>query len=185
MVVGRDEVLPALAEVFRERGYEGASLALISQATGLGKGSLYHFFPGGKAQMAAAVLAEVDAWFAHHVFAPLRDGTRPREDIAAMLDAVDGYFRTGRRVCLVGLFALGDARDAFVREVHGYFARWVDALTEALTRCGNAPAAAAALAEETVATIQGAIVLTRALDDPAIFARGMQRLRVRLGLKER
>lgn len=180
-VAGRDEVLPALAEVFREHGYEGASLTLISQATGLGKGSLYHFFPGGKAQMAAAVLAEIDAWFERHVFAPLRDGTRPQEDIAAMLDAVDGYFGTGRRVCLVGLFALADARDVFAREVHGYFARWVDALAQALARCGNAPAAA--LAEETLTTIQGAIVLTRALDDPAIFARSMQRLRVRLGLK--
>ncbi len=184
-VDGRKEVLPALAEVFREHGYEGASLSLISRATGLGKGSLYHFFPGGKAQMAAAVLAEIDAWFERHVFAPLRDGTRPREDIATMLDAVDGYFGTGRRVCLVGLFALGDARDAFAREVRAYFARWIEALAEALARGGNAPAAAAALAEETVTTIQGTIVLTRALEDPAIFARGMQRLRVRLGLQRR
>src|SRR5687767_6837809 len=57
-VVDRADLLPLLAEVFRSHGYEGATLALISQATGLGKGSLYHFFPGGKAQMAADVLAE-------------------------------------------------------------------------------------------------------------------------------
>lgn len=178
-VGGRDEVLPVLAEVFREHGYEGASLSVISRATGLGKGSLYHFFPGGKAEMAAAVLSEIDAWFERRVFVPLRDGTRPRENVAAMLDAVDKYFAAGRRICLVGLFALGDTRDAFAREVHAYFARWIGALTDALTRCGNAPATAAALAEETVATIQGAIVLARALDDPGIFTRALQRLRVR------
>jgi AcrR family transcriptional regulator len=182
---GREEALPALAEVFREHGYEGASLFLISQATGLGKGSLYHFFPGGKAQMAAAVVAEIDAWFERHVFAALRDTRRPREDIAAMLEAVDQYFGTGRRVCLVGLFALGDARDAFTREVHAYFARWVGALADALVRSGNGRAAATALAEETVGAIQGAIVLTRALDDPGIFGRALQRLRSRLGLERR
>jgi hypothetical protein len=29
----------------------------------LGKGSLYHFFPGGKEDMAKAVLDEVAVWF--------------------------------------------------------------------------------------------------------------------------
>ena len=50
-------MLGALGEVFRAHGYEGASLTLITQATGLGKGSLYNFFPDGKEQMAAEVLA--------------------------------------------------------------------------------------------------------------------------------
>ena len=59
----RAGILPVLAEVFRAHGYEGASLSLITRATGLGKGSLYHLFPGGKAEMAACGLAEIDAWF--------------------------------------------------------------------------------------------------------------------------
>lgn len=184
-VADRGQILPALAEVFREHGYEGASLTVITRATGLGKGSLYHFFPGGKAEMAAAVLAEIDSWFERQVFAPLRRARRPREGIEATLDAVEDYFRTGRRVCLIGLFALGEARDAFGRELRGYFVHWIGALTQALERCGNSRKTAAALAEETVATIQGAIVLTRALDDPGIFTRALQRLRPRLGLQRR
>ena len=59
--VERSQVLRALGEVFRAHGYEGASLTLITEATGLGKGSLYHLFPGGKEQMAAEVLADIDA----------------------------------------------------------------------------------------------------------------------------
>ena len=74
---GRADLLPQLAEVFRAHGYEGATLALISEATGLGKGSLYHFFPGGKAQMAAEVLAEIDGWFETNIFAPLRKAEDP------------------------------------------------------------------------------------------------------------
>jgi AcrR family transcriptional regulator len=53
MIAERSDTLPTLAEVFREHGYEDASLSLLSQATGLGKGSLYHFFPGGKEEMAS------------------------------------------------------------------------------------------------------------------------------------
>jgi AcrR family transcriptional regulator len=56
----RADVVPLLAEIFRELGFEGATLSRITERTGIGKGSLYHFFPGGKEEMAAAVLAEVD-----------------------------------------------------------------------------------------------------------------------------
>ena len=176
-VAQRADVVRALGECFREYGYEGASLALIGEATGLGKGSLYHFFPGGKEEMASAVLSEIDAWFEQNVFAPLRGANRPDESIAAMFDAVETYFRSGRRVCLVGAFALGETRDRFARDVRGYFARWIEALRRALLRAGWDEAASSALSEEVVAGIQGAIVLARGLDDPQTFARALKRLR--------
>ncbi|MDU6377660.1 MAG: helix-turn-helix domain-containing protein, partial [Bradyrhizobium sp.] len=44
----RADVIPLIAEVFREFGFEGTSLSRITEKTALGKGSLYHFFPGGK-----------------------------------------------------------------------------------------------------------------------------------------
>ena len=176
----RADVLPALGEVFREHGFEGASLALIGARTGLGKGSLYHFFPGGKEEMAAAVLAEIDAWFAREIFAPLQGARDPGKAIAAMLAATDAYFRSGRRVCLIGAFALGDVRDRFARRVDGYFAAWQEALAAALRRLGHRKAAAAALSEEAVAGIQGALVLARARNDPEIFRRSLRRLGERL-----
>ena len=181
-VGGRADLLPLLGEVFREHGYEGASLAAITERTGLGKGSLYHFFPRGKEEMATAVLAEIDAWFEREVFAPLRDGEAPAVAIAAMFRSVETYFRSGRRVCLIGSFALGDTRDRFAQAVRGYFDAWRGTLAVALRRRGHRPAAARALAEEVVAGIQGALVLARAVDDPAVFTRSMRRLEARLAL---
>ncbi len=180
MVAERADTLPALAEVFREHGYEGTSLSLISHATGLGKGSLYHFFPGGKEEMASAVLAEIATWFGTNVFAPLEDAEESAQASTAMFDAVELYFRSGERICLLGALALSDGRDRFGSQVRGYFARWVAALAGALTRSGRDRRQAGALAEETVAGIQGAIVLARALDEPDAFSRTMARLRVRL-----
>lgn len=177
---GRADLLPALGEVFREHGFDGASLSAITARTGLGKGSLYHFFPGGKEEMAAAVLAEIESWFEREIFAPLRRAGDADVAIAAMFRAVDTYFRSGRRVCLVGAFALGDARDRFAAAVKGYFRAWRDALAAALRRRGHKAAAARTLAEETVAGIQGALVLARAADDPAVFARLLTRIEARL-----
>lgn len=169
--------------MFREHGYEGASLTLITKATGLGKGSLYHLFPGGKQQMAAEVLAEIDGWFERNVFVPLRKTEDARAGIAHMFEAVDAYFRSGRRVCLVGVFALGAARDEFAAAVRGYFKAWDEALAAALRRAGHERAEAAALSEDVLAGIQGALVLARAADDAKVFTRTLGRLKKRVGIK--
>ncbi|MDR3507920.1 MAG: TetR/AcrR family transcriptional regulator [Caulobacteraceae bacterium] len=172
----RGELIPVLGEIFREHGYEGASLSVIGERTGLGKGSLYHFFPGGKAQMAAEVLDEVGAWFEANLYRPLRQEPDPRRAVGLMRQACLDYFRSGRRVCLVGAFALDNVRDRFAAAIRGYFIGWIEALTQALQRGGLEAAVAQNLAEGAVADIQGALVLSRALDDPSLFVRSLGRI---------
>lgn len=179
-VSARNDILPLLAEVFRAHGYEGATLSLISEATGLGKGSLYHFFPGGKQQMAEEVLAEIDGWFEANVFAPLRESKDPKRAMLAMIDNVDAYFRLGRRICLVGVIALGSSRDMFVDQVKGYFVDWKEALAGTLRRSGLSASAAKLRAEEALVAIQGALILARAEDDAGVFRRAMADLKTRL-----
>ncbi|MEW6436859.1 MAG: TetR/AcrR family transcriptional regulator [Pseudomonadota bacterium] len=183
-VYEKADVVPLLAEVFRELGYEGATLSRITERTGLGKGSLYHFFPGGKEDMAAAVLADIDDWFTRHIYQPLETG-EPRAAIAKMWDEIAAYFRSGRRICLIGAFALDATRDKFAAAIRVYFARWIDALASALRRGGLPPAAARAQAETIVLGIQGALVLARGLSDEAIFTRAVARLARELALPDR
>ena len=171
----RENAIPALAEAFREHGFEGASLAVLSKATGLGKGSLYNFFPGGKEEMMGAVLADVDHWFAETVFAPLEHVQHPARAVTQMIEDVTAYFRSGRRVCLVGALGLNSSGAAFNAKISGYFARWISALAQCLEVASVPPASAAQLAEEAVSGIQGAIVLARALGDDAAFNRVVDR----------
>ncbi|MHC2075993.1 TetR/AcrR family transcriptional regulator [Agrobacterium tumefaciens] len=180
MVAEKSDAVASLAEVFREHGYEGASLALIGKATGLGKGSLYHFFPNGKEEMVQAVLVEIEQWFEDSVYSPLRDGDDANAAITAMLDETAKYFRSGRRVCLVGALAVTNTRDLFAQAIRRYFVAWVDALQAALVRQGRDAEQARLLSEDAVLSIQGAIVLSRALDDPAIFQRAIDQLHSRL-----
>jgi TetR/AcrR family transcriptional regulator, lmrAB and yxaGH operons repressor len=180
MVADRADVLPVLGEVFREHGFEGASLSIIGERTGLGKGSLYHFFPGGKEEMAEAVLGEIDTWFEAKIFRPLREEQDARRAITHMIKAVEEYFRSGRRVCLVGALALNESRDLFARQIKRYFADWNEALAGALIRAGHDRKIARSLAEETLAAIQGGLVMARAMSDPALFQRTLARLKAKL-----
>lgn len=183
--VDRGDAIPALAELFRERGFAGASLSEIAARTGFGKGSLYRLFPGGKEDMARAVLCEVAEWFETQVFRPLRESEDPAAGIDHMFAAVLHFFHSGRRICLVGTFALDDTRDRFAPEVRSYFATWARVLAAALCRSGFAAKAARETAEDVVAGIQGALVLARARGDPAVFSRAMMRLRRRTRITRR
>jgi TetR/AcrR family transcriptional repressor of lmrAB and yxaGH operons len=100
----RAALVAPLAEMFREHSFEGTSLSLINKRTGLGKGSLYHFFPGGKDEMAAAVLDDIACGFEDNLFTPLKAGNDPKAAIRCMFQTVDDYFRSGRRTCLFGAF---------------------------------------------------------------------------------
>ncbi|HUO54505.1 MAG TPA: helix-turn-helix domain-containing protein [Rhodoblastus sp.] len=52
----RHRALKIIAEVFRRFGYEAATMSILSRETGLGRSSLYYHFPGGKQEMALAML---------------------------------------------------------------------------------------------------------------------------------
>ena len=131
----------------------------------------------GKEEMAGAVLGEIEAWFTTHIFAPLQWDLDAASAIDRMFRAVVEYFDSGRRVCLVGAFALATSRDRFAKQVRSYFRMWKEALAAALVRIGRDKSAAEQLAEEALAVIQGSLVLARALDDRTVFARSMTKLR--------
>ena len=175
-VFEKSDAIGLVAEVFRELGYEGASMSEITARTKLSKGSLYHFFPGGKEEMAAEIMANIDAWFVTEMFRPLEED-EPRAAIARMWETTDSYFRSGRRICLIGAFALDETRDRFSGTIRGYFHRWIGALAGALVKAGLPTSEAKALAEEAVVGIQGALTLARAIGDDTIFGRTLTRLK--------
>src|SRR5689334_15238098 len=89
----KQEVLDRLTAAFRQFGYDGASLARLSKATGLGRSSLYHYFPNGKEDMAAAVLANAGARFEETVLAPLRaKDAPPRERLTRMVAGLAAFY---------------------------------------------------------------------------------------------
>ena len=75
--VDEDALLDRLSNVFRTHGFEGASLSLISKETGLQRASLYHRFPGGKEDMAKAVLERAWRWLDDHALSPLKEPEKP------------------------------------------------------------------------------------------------------------
>jgi TetR/AcrR family transcriptional repressor of lmrAB and yxaGH operons len=173
----KDEVLDRLLATFRDRGYDGASLAELAAATGLGKSSLYHHFPGGKAEMAEQVLAHLDRQLAGGVFAPVRSEASPAEKLGALLDGLDAFYEGGRRACLLERLCASVDRPRFRRPLGEAFAAWMEAVESVGVEAGLPRDAARARAEEFVVQVEGALVVCAGTEDVGVFGRALARLR--------
>jgi TetR/AcrR family transcriptional regulator, lmrAB and yxaGH operons repressor len=167
--IDKAQAIAAIAELFREHGYHGTSYAQIIKASGLGKGSLYNYFPGGKEDIAKAVLKQINCWFEENIFAPLDTNHDPEKVLGAMFVTVDTYFASGQRICLLGSFALYDAKEPFSSEIKSYFQRWIKALSTYLQKQGLSEKESRNLAYSAMVTIQGGLVMAQAIDDTNIF----------------
>lgn len=171
-----DDLLDRLTRVFQDHGFEGASLSRISQATGLERASLYHRFPGGKDQMAEAVLAHVGARFVGDLLAPLRGqkpfGARVRETGRRLRR----FYEDGRRSCLLDTLSLRDGSPALHEAVGRTYGAWRDAFAAAAREAGLAPGLARRRAEEAIMGLHGALVLARATGNRQPFVRAVARL---------
>jgi AcrR family transcriptional regulator len=57
----RAALVTAARACFTEHGYDGTTVAAILERAGMARGALYHYFPGGKAEIFTAVFELVDA----------------------------------------------------------------------------------------------------------------------------
>ena len=172
----REEIVDKLADVFRRHGYDGASLKLLSDATGLGRSSLYHYFPNGKEDMAFAVLDGAEQWMAQEVAPLLQSDASPPEKVRGLVVAFDRFYLGGKRSCLLELFAIGDARTAFGPRVAERLANLRTALAGVAREAGHPPEEALRRAEDALIAIHGGLVVSRGLGDTAPLRRVLDRL---------
>jgi AcrR family transcriptional regulator len=176
-LLSKAEVLDRLLSAFRDKGYEGASLAELSAATGLVRSSLYHHFPGGKEDMAEQVLAHLDRQLATDLFQPLRSAGTPAAKLRAMLDTIDAFYEGGRKACLLERLCASVDRTRFRRPLRRAFTAWMEAVRALCLEAGLPKAVARARAEDLVVRVEGALVVCAGTDDYGVFARTMTALR--------
>ena len=172
----RDEVLQGLFRVFRDRGFEGATISEIAKACGLGKASLYHHFPDGKDGMLIALVGTVLSRLDQDAFAPLRGRDAPKARIRAVIEGYGRYLEDGERNCLIGVLALGTARARIGALVSEYLQRWLDGLTQLYMAAGLSHKRAARAALDVMVRLQGAVVVSRMRDSTETFQQTSKRL---------
>ncbi|AWN53614.1 TetR family transcriptional regulator [Methylobacterium sp. 17Sr1-1] len=163
----RRRILEAAGRLFREKGFSAVTVAEVMEAAGLTHGGFYGHF-ASKEDLAAQALGQALAP------APREPGTAPDEksrdeksgDLAAFVASYLSAAHRDRPGTGCALAALGSeaarqpapVRRAFTEGLEARLARMQEALPE-----GDRAAALAA-----ISGLVGALVLARAVDDPAL-----------------
>lgn len=160
----RERMVRSAALLLREHGYAGTGFREVVAHAEAPWGSIYHHFPGGKAQLAEEAVAYAGDLVTHVLAeSPADDPVAAlrlfRTIWARALEASD--FRAGCPVVAVATEAPADA-PALTDAAAAAFTRWTDQLAAILRRAGVPRTRARRLATTVVAATEGAIVLCRA-----------------------
>lgn len=161
----RDRFIEMTARLMSRRGYAAVGLNEIVEKSGAPKGSLYHHFPRGKTELAAAAVA----WSAERFAATVAEAIAASPSVAAGLrrtaETLAGWmetsgFRDGSPLTIVAVET--GAHDETLRQAcaAGY-ALTTGRIAAALEGEGCRPAEAADLADWAVAALEGAVTLAR------------------------
>jgi AcrR family transcriptional regulator len=158
-------MLDAALEVMRERGAAGVTVDEVLARSGAPRGSVYHHFPGGRAQLLDETLTYAGESFTGMLERAARHGadamlTRLVAFWTRVLE--DSGFRAGCPVVPTA-GAGGPEGEELARKAADILAAWTRTIAAAFEAEGHSPAAADALATTVLSAISGAVGMCRAL----------------------
>ncbi|MEU3979037.1 TetR/AcrR family transcriptional regulator [Streptomyces sp. NPDC026672] len=167
----RERMVFSAAQLIRRDGVAATGMRDVAAHAGAPRGSLQHYFPGGKEQLVNEAVDWAGRYAGKRVarfLAGLAEPT-PAGLFAAMARQwTDEYAAAGFAAgCPVAAATVdGAARDGSTREaVAAAFTTWRTPVAEALTGMGVPAERAASLATLMISTLEGAILLARAERD--------------------
>jgi TetR/AcrR family transcriptional repressor of lmrAB and yxaGH operons len=161
----RERMVRSALLLMGEQGVEATSFSQVIEHSGAPRGSIYHHFPGGKAQL----VEEATRYAGDSFVALLEDAGQRHDDPLEALDAISDFWRSllhnsefAAGCPVLAAVLEGDrspgARDA-AREA---FERWQRVWSELLIRAGVASDRARSLAAIAISATEGAVILARA-----------------------
>ena len=169
----KSQLLSLLKPVFIRRGYDGATLAHLADASGLSKATLYHHFPGGKADMLEQLVRLTISELQSACFSHLYGGRAPNERIVRLIQGFVSYTDGGRSDCLLAILSHHQANDDTLTTHHAGIAQqfqdWHGALQQTYIELGYKTKRAQRESRGLVAGLYGALVSARLHNDPEVF----------------
>lgn len=167
----RNAIVQSAAALFRRYGYSATGLADIVERSGAPKGSLYHYFPGGKGQIGAAAVASAGE-LVRRTLATIGEETPDAPALIAeyvrwlVIWMEQSGWRDGCPITTVLLetAALDEGIRAAGRTA---FAGWIEAVARKLEADGVAPDRASELAGFAISALEGCLIQARVEQSPA------------------
>jgi AcrR family transcriptional regulator len=163
----KERILDSSGELFRRQGYLGTGVKQILEEASAPFGSLYHFFPGGKAELGAETVRRSGTLYGlllgEFAGPDVELATGIRNFFAAAAETlVETDYADACPIATVAL-EVSSADEGLRQACADVFAAWIEGGCERFVLAGIPRARARALVIQMLAGLEGAFVLSRAL----------------------
>jgi TetR/AcrR family transcriptional repressor of lmrAB and yxaGH operons len=169
----RTALLDSAALLFRRQGYAATGVNQILESAEVKAGSLYHHFPDGKQELAAAVVDIVGGGIERRLRGFLESDVAVADIVDAWIDLMSAGLGSDRRdgcpiepIATESVNASPQVRDASARAFGG----WCLAIADRLRADGWPAEDADQTALAVVALLEGALILSRIAGDTAALS---------------
>jgi len=168
--IDNQTLLSGLMTVLSSKGYDGASLNDLASSSGLQKASLYHRFPGGKKDIALAVLNYVGDWIEKNIVKALEDDSiAPIERLHMALEKIDDLYNGGKSTCILRALSMDNGMSLYSMELKEAAQNWVDSFYQLGKAFGMSEDRAYQTALKVLINVQGSLVVCKMMKDNQIF----------------
>jgi len=162
----KDRIVEAGAELFRRQGYTGTGVKQIVAEANAPFGSLYHFFPGGKEQLAAEVIRFSGGMYAQVVVEAIAPAKDPLHLVELFFGGAARHLRETdyEDACPIATVALevASTSEPLRQATAEVFEAWIAGLAASLRSVGVAEDKSRELSVAMLLSLEGAFVLSRA-----------------------
>lgn len=182
----RTRLLEAARDVVRAQGFAATSVDQLCRTAGVTKGAFFHHFASKEALGVAAAEYWAETTSTFFANAPYHDHPDPLNRVLAYIDFRRDIIAGGisEFTCLIGtmtqeIYASNPAiREACAASIFGHAATLEPDIQAAMDAAGVTRGwTAESLARHTQAVLQGAFILAKAADDPAMASESVDHLR--------
>jgi TetR/AcrR family transcriptional repressor of lmrAB and yxaGH operons len=165
MSTKREQIVATTCTLMETQGYHATGLNQILAASGAPKGSLYHYFPGGKEELAVSAVERSSCTVARYIETQLAAHADPAVAMTALLYDLANYvaasnYAGGAPITAIALEAAA-THEPLRLACEAAYARWQAVIAAKLTAGGIDAARSARLATVIIAAIEGTIALCR------------------------
>lgn len=161
----RDRLVATALQQFSTRGFNGTGLKELTRAAAATTGSLYHFFPGGKRELAAAAIRESGTYHENLYLEFKARHADPGSSVDAFFGAVAEALEHGGFIdlCPIGTMAgeVASTHDDLRAAADQVFRGWGRVIATHLVDTGVPLREARDLADTVVSTLLGGFVVVR------------------------
>lgn len=173
----KHELLRDLTDCFRQYGYEGVTLSLISKKTGLGKASLYHHFPNGKEEMAISIVEDIMLKIKNMQKKIEDRELNPKDSLKEFLNFLSEFYDNGKKTCIIDILSLESTPKKIIHNVQIVLETLLKYFEFLFKKMGNNQQKSREKSKEALILIQGALVLTRSFYDESAFIYAIEKIK--------